>query len=347
MEKLFKFKTFDFRKNPVRYAFIIAAGYIGISGTYLISLGGLFPLLATSITDFYMYDLIKDVSLIVVTSIALFWISFTLFQRLYRRTEDLLSLERRAMAGTLSLAVIHDINNLLTIAEGHTTLLHQYTTQFNEQGKTSYGMVKDTIHQLIQISERIKMSGKSSLSEYQVAIGLTEFVRESIELVKGHQKVKSCEVKIKVEGPVTVLANPALLQDSVINLILNAGDATGGKGIIEVRVFTKKATGIIEVHDNGPGIPEELRERIFESFYTTKKEGTGLGLISVRACAETHGGKVMAQSSELGGACVRLEIPALNAKAGGQASAEPPDSAIKLKPGQSEPGKNSLPERPQ
>jgi signal transduction histidine kinase len=64
----------------------------------------------------------------------------------------------------------------------------------------------------------------------------------------------------------------------------------------------------LEVHDNGPGIPVAERQRIFEPFFTTKADGTGLGLMSVKACAEVHHGHVTVQASPLGGACFVVEM---------------------------------------
>jgi two-component system NtrC family sensor kinase len=95
----------------------------------------------------------------------------------------------------------------------------------------------------------------------------------------------------------------------LINLVLNAAEATGPGGRIDVRLTGDGAEARLEVHDDGPGIPEERRPGIFEAFETTKPDGTGLGLFSVQHIAEVHGGRAEALASELGGACFRVSLP--------------------------------------
>jgi signal transduction histidine kinase len=82
------------------------------------------------------------------------------------------------------------------------------------------------------------------------------------------------------------------------NLIDNAIDAVDGRGNIIVRAFAEEDRVVAEVVDNGPGIPREARERVFEPFYTTKEvgAGTGLGLDVVRRIVVAHGGEVSVRS---------------------------------------------------
>jgi signal transduction histidine kinase len=95
----------------------------------------------------------------------------------------------------------------------------------------------------------------------------------------------------------------------IINLMLNAADATESKGKIEIRLSMQSNQICIEVHDNGPGISKENREGLFRPYHTTKPDGTGLGLTTVKTCAEIHGGSVQIDSSHLGGALFRIVLP--------------------------------------
>ena len=95
------------------------------------------------------------------------------------------------------------------------------------------------------------------------------------------------------------------------NLLDNAIDAVGGRGRITVRTASENGRVLVEVSDDGPGIPEEVRERIFEPFYTTKDvgEGTGLGLdISYRVVVEDHGGDIRV-FSEPGDTRFQVRLP--------------------------------------
>jgi signal transduction histidine kinase len=101
----------------------------------------------------------------------------------------------------------------------------------------------------------------------------------------------------------------ALIDRMLLNLILNAADATNGAGRIEVRLTGDAETVFIEVLDDGPGIADDAKAAIFEAFYTSKPHGLGLGLVSVKVCAEAHGGSVEVSRSDLGGAAFRVRLP--------------------------------------
>jgi len=95
----------------------------------------------------------------------------------------------------------------------------------------------------------------------------------------------------------------------LLNLILNAADATHGRGRIDVRLRRAEDMAILEVNDDGPGVPAERRGAIFDAFYSSKAHGTGLGLLTVKVTAEEHGGAVEVETSDLGGACFRVRLP--------------------------------------
>ena len=96
----------------------------------------------------------------------------------------------------------------------------------------------------------------------------------------------------------------------LLNLLLNASEATGGQGRVHLKIAESGESVSFEVHDNGPGIPAQVRDRVFDPFFTTKTEGHGLGLLSVQACAEAHGGMAeVGSSTELGGALFRVLLP--------------------------------------
>jgi two-component system sensor histidine kinase HydH len=94
-----------------------------------------------------------------------------------------------------------------------------------------------------------------------------------------------------------------------MNLILNSAEATGNSGEILVRLKEDNGTVFLEVHDNGPGISEEIKENIFNPFFTTKKNGNGLGLLSLKIFADQHNGSIDISNSYLGGACFSISFP--------------------------------------
>jgi signal transduction histidine kinase len=110
-----------------------------------------------------------------------------------------------------------------------------------------------------------------------------------------------------------IYADPQQLQQIFLNLLLNAADAVpeGGKITIKTSRDEEGKTVAVEIHDTGKGIPEELRERIFQPFFTTKGKGkgTGLGLAVSKRIVEEHGGSIEATNHAAGGAVFKIVLP--------------------------------------
>ncbi|HET8650821.1 MAG TPA: HAMP domain-containing sensor histidine kinase [Gemmatimonadales bacterium] len=101
------------------------------------------------------------------------------------------------------------------------------------------------------------------------------------------------------------------LRRAVANLLRNSVEAIGGEGQIRVHLAPNDGGLELIVHDNGPGIPAPLLERLFEPYVTGKPDGTGLGLALVRSTVEAHGGRVQATNSANGGAEMRIWLPGM------------------------------------
>ena len=113
------------------------------------------------------------------------------------------------------------------------------------------------------------------------------------------------------EGAAEVHLDRQMLRRALLNLIRNAGQAiVTESGRVKVSLHRQGEFFVIDVDDDGPGIPTEMRETIFDPYVTTKTEGTGLGLAIVKKIIIEHGGTVVADASPLGGARVRVRLPA-------------------------------------
>ncbi len=119
------------------------------------------------------------------------------------------------------------------------------------------------------------------------------------------------EVSVRADGgPRTISGHYDPLRRAFGNLMRNASEAMGGCGSIEIAVNGDGQGLVVTLADHGPGIPAELRQRVFEPYFTTKQDGTGLGLALVRHTIEAHGGTLTVSETPGGGATFSIVLPA-------------------------------------
>ncbi len=119
------------------------------------------------------------------------------------------------------------------------------------------------------------------------------------------------DVTIGVSGSTPpIVADVDLITGVLLNLLLNAVQATHGKGAIAIRIASRDNHGTIEIEDNGPGIAPDVREKLFRPFFSTKPGGTGLGLATARRIIHEHGGTIDIECPAHGGTRVIVRLPA-------------------------------------
>ena len=128
-------------------------------------------------------------------------------------------------------------------------------------------------------------------------------------LVEPHAAENGISLEIHSGSHCEAPVDADFLQQALMNLLLNAIDASGDHGRVRVSMLPVKAHVEIMVEDSGPGLDAEQQERIFEAFYTTKPGGTGLGLAVTKTLLEKMGAAVECANSS-NGACFRVILPA-------------------------------------
>ena len=120
------------------------------------------------------------------------------------------------------------------------------------------------------------------------------------------------DIRVDVEGSApTVMADAKLLNIVLLNLLLNGAHAMQRRGTIRISVATDEHACRIAVAVTGPGIPLDIRERVFTPFFTTKSRGTGLGLSTAKRLVEAHHGRMSVACPPAGGTIVTIELPRL------------------------------------
>jgi signal transduction histidine kinase len=151
-----------------------------------------------------------------------------------------------------------------------------------------------------------------------VPLQLNDLLRELEKESRPQAELAGVDLRLECDPSLPeTLADPEVLRQALQNLIRNSLQALVGlEGQVVLRSEAGEGRARISVADNGPGIPPEILERIFELYFTTRKDGSGVGLALVRQAAELHGGDVIVRSTVGEGTEVVLEIPLLNPATG-------------------------------
>jgi signal transduction histidine kinase len=238
----------------------------------------------------------------------------TTTKRLTETREQLEGSERMASVGKLAAGVAHEIGNPIAAIMGMHDLIDDGGLPPEDRADFLRRMRKETerIHVVVRDlldyarPEAGPPSGKSH------AASVREVVADALALVKPQKEWRAIETTIDIEGEVSVALSPQRLTQILLNLLLNAG-AVEPKNVT-VRARGDGAKVRIEVEDDGPGVPEDLRDRIFDPFVTTKDvgAGTGLGLSVCRGIVEAAKGKIFVDPSHEKGARFVVELPISN-----------------------------------
>jgi signal transduction histidine kinase len=199
--------------------------------------------------------------------------------------------DRFAAVGELATGLAHEIKNPLAGLSGALELLAEDLSRSPRQAEVVAEM-QHQVHRLTHTMESLLDFARPPKARLRAA-DVNETLDKVLFLVRQQRVSAAVEVRAEMDRKVPrVLADPSQLEQVFLNICLNACQAMGAKGTLTVRAFQDEDRVTVEVADSGPGIPPEVRPRIFQPFFTTKTEGNGLGLaISARIVAE-HGGHI-------------------------------------------------------
>nr|WP_255550738.1 ATP-binding protein [Granulicella sp. dw_53] len=222
-----------------------------------------------------------------------------------RRTQDaLLANEKLAVAGRLAATIAHEIHNPLDSVSNLLYLMR--TGASEEEAKQFMAMAEQELARVTQISRA--MLGLYRESKTPVHVDLREMLHEILLLME--RRLTDTGVTLHTDMPPGIVVDgfPAELRQVFTNLITNAAEATGRGGAVWVSVAPEpaglgygglrtEAGALVQIRDNGPGIPKEIQAQMFQPFFTTKGEnGTGLGLWVSRGIVNKHGGSIRIES---------------------------------------------------
>jgi two-component system, LuxR family, sensor kinase FixL len=235
-------------------------------------------------------------------------------KQLQQATRELVHASRLAVAGELTASIAHEINQplgaILSNVDAAEMLLSSSTASLDEVRQILDEIRRDDLR-ASEVIRRLRMLLCKREMEIQ-PVDLNLVVTEVVWLTRVESDHRGVELKTELAGDLpAVRGDKVHLQQVFLNLFLNALDAmadTRERKQLTVRTVCK-GDAVIEVSDTGPGILPEQLPRIFDPFFSTKKDGMGIGLSLTRSLVESHGGRIWAENNPGGGASFRFTLP--------------------------------------
>ncbi|HVH38504.1 MAG TPA: HAMP domain-containing sensor histidine kinase [Gemmatimonadaceae bacterium] len=293
----------------------LAALYLAVAGGYVFFSSRLATRYAASTEDLAKIEMLKGLGFIAVSTVALWVLNHRQLVRVRRRDAQfrrmdraLQQAERSAIAGTIARTVAHDINNGLMSASMALEELQDRT-----QGDVELtGLVVEARAAVARIADwnrRFFNLGAERPLEEVRPFDLVPMLRTTCDIAQRHEALQRVTLDQALPPSAPFRGSAALMQRAILNLLLNAAQAAGAGQRVRLELSqVEHGRYRLVVDDSGPGIPPALRARVLDPFYTTKPDGTGLGLASVVACADFHRGVLTIDDSPMGGARFALTL---------------------------------------
>jgi signal transduction histidine kinase len=239
---------------------------------------------------------------------------FTDLTEAKRMEAELQRVHTLAALGEMSATVAHEIRNPLGGMAGFAALLERDLEEGDPRRRLA-GKISEGIARLNRIV--------SSLLAYTRPLQLNPHPVDLVELVQGTASFFAVDPACTVAGitincrhtssDIVCNVDPEQFRQVILNLLQNATQAMPGGGVIDVEVGVSPTRdpprAMLRVCDGGVGMSSEVRQKLFTPFFTTKEDGTGLGLVTCKKIVEAHGGAIRAESREPGGTCFTISLP--------------------------------------
>jgi signal transduction histidine kinase len=232
---------------------------------------------------------------------------------LEKSQQVLLQAEKMALVGKLAAGTAHSIRNPLTSVKMRLFSLSR-SLDLNEHQKEDFEVISGEIAHIDTIVENfLEFSRPPRLKMQRVCP--SDVVDLSIKLLRYRLESYNVDIRLERQGLIPdIQADPEQFKEALLNILVNACEAMRGGGTIVIHEKTGVAgpfgeAVVIRLSDNGPGIPESIQNRVFQPFFTTKEQGTGLGLCIAARIIEQHGGSLDLQSKEGEGATFIISLP--------------------------------------
>ena len=222
-----------------------------------------------------------------------------------KETEEMMiRSEKMSIAGQLAAGIAHEIRNPLTSIKGFLQLLQAGISHKDEY----YKIMIDEIEKMESISSELLFISKP-LTENKKMENVQEMIEDVVVLLKTQASLNGSKIIWHIDEGQEVYCDRSQIKQVLINLVKNAYEAMTDGGNIEIRVSSINDNTVIKIIDQGPGVSEEIIHKLDEPFFTTKQNGTGLGLMIANQILARHDGKLEVYANKEKGSTFQIMMP--------------------------------------
>lgn len=219
---------------------------------------------------------------------------------------EIIKLDRLEVVGQIAASVAHEIRNPMTVIRGYIQRIQQKT---GEEFLDQFNLVLEELDRANRIINDFLSVARNKYIETE-RVSLNDIIDEITPLITSETLKRGLDINLNLLPTLPfILANREEMKQIIFNLAVNSMDAMEPHGILTIETNFDDDKVFLIVEDTGCGIPENELDKIFEPFYTTKKEGTGLGLPVCKSIVERHNGHIEVLSERGKGTRFKTEFP--------------------------------------